>query len=437
MRLEFVGNKNEKGIHMIEKFKNMRNAVAEFAKKIKNEKARNTFLNCFYNTLETTTEILEDGTSYVFTGDIPAMWLRDSSVQVSAYLPFADIDEDVARLIFGLLLRQYRYIAIDPYANAFNKAPADYRHKDETGYDCEWVWERKFEIDSLLYPMWLTAKYYSVKKDKNVFGDEFVNAIQIILKVFETEQSHDEKSNYYFKRTGYYCADTLDNNGKGRKTKPCGLVWSAFRPSDDKCEFHYLIPSNMMIVSVFRNLAKCLTDAKLHTKIKERLLWFAEEVDIAIKEYAVVDSKYGKIYAFETDGYGNYNLMDDANVPSLLSLPYLEYCSPNDEIYLNTRNFIFSEDNKYYYKGKFADGVGSPHTPENYIWHIAIVMRILTSVDQEEKRKYYQILLNTDAEKGFMHEGFNKDNPKEYTREWFAWANTLFALATFDIYSNV
>ena len=164
---------------------------------------------------------------------------------------------------------------------------------------------------------------------------------------------------------------------------------------------------------------------------------FAEEVDIAIKEYAVVDSKYGKIYAFETDGYGNYNLMDDANVPSLLSLPYLEYCSPNDEIYLNTRNFIFSEDNKYYYKGKFADGVGSPHTPENYIWHIAIVMRILTSVDQEEKRKYYQILLNTDAEKGFMHEGFNKDNPKEYTREWFAWANTLFALATFDIYSNV
>lgn len=414
----------------------MRKKVDEFSSKIPDPAVKQMFLNCFYSTLDTTTEMLSDGTCYVFTGDIPAMWLRDSSVQVTGYLPYCNEDQDVKALIKGLIKRQMRYIIFDPYSNAFKKEPAEGGHKDKTDFQHDIIWERKFEVDSLCYPLWLINKYYQISGDESIFDPEFYAAYDLILKTFKIEQDHDELSPYYFMREGHYSGDSLDNQGKGAKSRKCGLIWSAFRPSDDKCKYHYLIPSNMMAVSVYRDFEEIF--AKLgNTGYAKQAGEFAREVDQAIKDYAVFEhKKYGKMYSFETDGYGNHNLMDDANVPSLLSLPYLGYCKKDDTLYLNTRNFILSGDNPYYYKGTAAKGVGSPHTPENYIWHIAIVMQMLTSGDEKEINECFETLIKSDGGRGVMHESFDKDDPKKFTREWFAWANTLFAIAVVKKYGK-
>ena len=407
----------------------MREEVDEISRKIKDEKIRKMFLECFYNTLETTTEYLPDGTTYVFTGDIPAMWLRDSSVQVSGYLLFAKRDNDVKEMIKGLIRRQFAFIQLDPYANAFNFTPHKDRHVDDTDFLHENVWERKYEVDSLCYPLWLLIEYYGRTRDKSVFDNEFIKTFETVLNTFIKEQKHAELSSYYFKRTGHWAFDTLDNDGKGSKTAYTGMIWSAFRPSDDKCKYHYLVPANQMVIAVFRRLIPIIKETLKNYDISKAEK-FVKEVEDGVQKFGITDvPAFGRIFAYETDGLGNYNLMDDANVPSLLSLPYLGYCAIDDEIYQNTKKFILSKANPYYFEGKYAKGVGSPHTPENYVWHIALAIQLLTSNDKDEIENCFKTLVATGADTGLMHEGFNVDDPGEFTREWFAWANTLFALA--------
>ena len=154
----------------------------------------------------------------------------------------------------------------------------------------------------------------------------------------------------------------------------------------------------------------------------------ANQIDEGIQTYGLYEHpKYGTIYAYETDGFGHYNLMDDANSPSLLSIPYIGYAPADAPIYQNTRRFILSTDNPYYYEGEAAKGIGSPHTPYGYIWHISLIMQILTSTDPAEIRECLETLSRTHAGTGLMHEGFHCDDPSRFTRPWFAWANTLFA----------
>ena len=119
--------------------------------------------------------------------------------------------------------------------------------------------------------------------------------------------------------------------------------------------------------------------------------------------------------------------MDDPNVPSLLALPYLGICEPADEIYLNTRRFILSESNPWYFKGSAAQGVGSPHTPDNYIWPIGLIIQGMTAEDPEERMPLLHTLVATDAGTFSMHESFDVDDPARFTRPWFAWADSLFA----------
>ena len=404
--------------------------VDEICSKYLNEypKLKKMYKQCFLNTLETTTELLEDGTTYVFTGDIPAMWLRDSSAQVSQYLNLCKTNKDMAKMVAGMLKRQFKYIQIDPYANAFNREANGNGHKDDTDSANDWIWERKYEIDSLCYPIWIAYKYYTTCGDENVFDDDFQAAVKEIIRVWKTEQKHDENSEYYFKRPGSP-VDDLHNNGKGMPTNYTGLLWSGFRPSDDVCKFNYLIPSNQFAVVVLGYLENIYTDILTNATVLEQITALKKEIEFGIEHYGtVLHPKYGKIYAYETDGFGNHVLMDDANVPSLLSLPYLGYCNMNDTIYQNTRNFILSEDNPFYFKGKYAKGVGSPHTPHGYIWHIGLIMQALTTENKEEVAGILKMLLATDADADCMHEAFNPDNPHEFTRPWFAWANSLFAI---------
>lgn len=384
---------------------------------------------CFLNTIETTVTQLEDGSYFVITGDIPAMWLRDSAAQLKPYVPYAKEDEDLQAILRSVIQKYTFYVRLDPYTNAFNSKPQrGYTEDDRSNFQSGWIWERKYEVDSLCAPLYLAHQYYQVTGDKSIFTEEFRLMIQTIADTFITEQRHDRSPYWFVREHAWAPSDTLPMNGRGRPVNFTGMTWSGFRPSDDSCKFGYLIPSNMMAAVALDYAGELLQAGFEDPALEARCESLAAEIRDGIETYGVCDHpKYGRIYAYETDGFGNYNLMDDANSPSLLSIPYIGYKPAEDPIYQNTRRFVLSQDNPYYFVGKAAKGIGSPHTPPRYIWHIGLVMQILTSLDPAEKRECLDMLARTHAGTNYMHEGFDADDPARFTRPWFAWANTLFA----------
>ena len=402
--------------------------IVETAAALKNKKLAWMFANCFPNTLDTTVYPNGEGDTFVYTGDIAAMWLRDSGAQVWTYMRFINEDDELRKMIAGVILRQMRCIIIDPYANAF------YKETDKVG---EWasdftkmlpgVHERKWEIDSHCYPIRLAYEYWQLSGDESIFADEWLQSIQLTIKTFREQQRKDGVGPYTFLRTTARAFDTLGNGGKGSPVKPVGLIVSSFRPSDDATVLQFLVPSNFFAVSSLRKAAEILDKVNKRDDIANECLQLAQEVEDALKEYAIYNHpRFGKIYAFEVDGFGNHLLMDDANVPSLLALSYLDKDFANDPIYLNTRKFVWSDSNPYFFKGKVAEGIGGPHVGYNMAWPMSIIMKALTSTDDTEIKECVEMLMNTDAGTGFMHESFDVDNPQNFTRSWFAWVNGLF-----------
>ncbi|MCH3994402.1 glycoside hydrolase family 125 protein [Prevotella cerevisiae] len=388
------------------------------------------FGNCYPNTLDTTVHYAKDGggdDTFVYTGDIHAMWLRDSGAQIWPYVQFAGKDPKLKSLIRGVIRRQLKCIDIDPYANAFNAGPTGSEwDSDETDMKPE-LHERKYEIDSLCYPIRLAYYYWQVTGDSSIFGPEWLTAVQKILKTFREQQRKGGLGPYHFMRKTDRALDTVQNDGYGAPVKPVGLIASVFRPSDDATTFLFLVPSNFMAVSSLRKASEILVKVNGRNDLSSECTSLADEVETALHKYAVYDHpKYGKIYAYEVDGFGNHLLMDDANAPSLLSLGYLDPSELKDPIYQNTRRFVLSGDNPYFFKGKVAEGIGGPHIGYDMVWPMSIIMRAMTSTDDSEIRQCIEMLERTDAGTGFMHESFHKDNPQKYTRPWFAWANTLF-----------
>ena len=416
-------------------------AIAEFQKNVKDKELGWLFNNCFPNTLDTTVTYGQKNgrpDTYVITGDIDAMWLRDSSAQVWPYMAFVGKDTKLKNLIAGVINRQTEYILKDPYANAF------YNDANKKG---EWtsdhtdmkpgVHERKYEIDSLCYPIRLAYNYWKNTGDTAPFDDNWVKAIQTTLKTFRDQQQKDGHNPYTFQRNTQFATDTRPLKGYGYPVKPVGLVCSAFRPSDDATVFSFLIPSNFFLVVSMKQAAEMLETIKKDTVTANELRALADEVEKAIKEYAVVKHpKYGDIYAFEVDGFGGHLLMDDSNVPSLLALPYLDAVNVNDSIYQNTRKFVLSEDNPFFFKGKVAEGIGGPHVGMDMIWPMSLVMRAYTTSDPNEIKDCIKMLKASHGGKGFMHESFHKDDAKNYTRDWFAWTNTLFGELLWDTYQK-
>lgn len=389
---------------------------------------------CFLNTIETTVKEQEDGTYFVITGDIEAMWLRDSSFQVMHYVRFAKESEELRSIIAGVIRRQAQQILSDPYANAFNEVPGRHGFEDKTEMN-EWIWERKYELDSLCGPIYLAYAYWKQTGASDIFDEKYGQALKRALTVIRTEQHH-EQSPYSFERFDCVPTDTLPCEGKGNPVGYTGMSWSGFRPSDDSCTYGYLIPSNMMAVKALGYVEEILraeyigkTDAdQCWEELAEEAGKLRQEIQAGIEKYGVKEHPvYGPMYVYETDGLGHVLCMDDANSPSLLAMPYLSYCSKDDERYQNTRKFILSKENPYYFSGTAADGVGSPHTPDQYVWHIGIIMQALTSTDREEIEHCLKELETTHDGTYRMHESFHKDHPEQYTRSWFAWANSLFA----------
>ena len=389
------------------------------------------FRNCFPNTLDTTVHFREDKDgnpdTFVYTGDIHAMWLRDSGAQVWPYVQFAAQDEHLRRMIAGVINRQFLSITIDPYANAFNDGPTG-GHWMTDGTDMNPNdHERKWEIDSQCYPIRLAHEYWKVTGDTSVFGDKWIDGMKAILATLREQQRKEGHGSYRFTRVTDRQLDTKCCNGMGNPVKPCGLIASSFRPSDDATTFEFLVPSNFFAVTSLRKAAEILETVNHDILMAGECRALADEVETALKENAVVyHPKFGNIYAFEVDGFGNSYLMDDANVPSLLALAYLGDVAPDNPVYRNTRRFVLSDSNPYFFKGTAGEGIGGPHIGYDMIWPMSIMMRAFTSTDDNEIRDCIVMLMNTDAGTGFMHESFHKDNPENFTRAWFAWQNTLF-----------
>lgn len=381
----------------------------------------------YANTLETTVKKIADDDNFILTGDIPAMWQRDSTCQVRPYLVMAQQIPEVSDFIRGVIKRQFFNMNHDPYANAFNSEPNNAGHQKDHTEMTPWIWERKFEIDSLCFPVQLAYLLFKNTGRIDHFDADFVSGIKKMLTVFETEQHHMTKSEYRFERDDDRPEDTLTHNGLGSPVKETGMIWSAFRPSDDACVYGYLVPANMFAVLVLDYVQEIFSSVLDDEKIVGRAKKLQTEIRTGIEEYGTTTNAAGeRIYAYETDGLGNYLIMDDGNVPNLLSAPYLHYVDLDDSTYINTRKTILSPENPYYYAGKYGKGLGSPHTPKNYIWHIALAIQGLTSNDQAEKARLLENMVQTTAGTNMMHEGFNVDNPKEYTREWFSWANMMY-----------
>ena len=404
--------------------------IKEIKAMLKNPYLAWMFENCFPNTLDTTVHFRKTNgkpDTFVYTGDIHAMWLRDSGAQVWPYVQLANNDPKLREMLEGVIRRQFICINIDPYANAFNDGPVGGEWQSDITDMKKELHERKWEIDSLCYPIRLAYHYWKVTGDTSIFDEVWTEAIANVLKTFKEQQRKEGVGPYKFQRRTERQLDTLNNNGNGAPVNPVGLIVSSFRPSDDATTLQFLVPSNFFAVTSLRKAAEILNAVNKDSNTAQQCLNLANEVETALKKYATYNHpKFGTIYAFEVDGFGNHLLMDDANVPSLLAMAYLGDVDIDDPIYQNTRRFVWSDSNPYFFKGAAGEGIGGPHVAYDMVWPMSIMMKAFTSQCDEEIKTCIEMLMTTDADTGFMHESFHKDDPKVFTRSWFAWQNTLF-----------
>jgi meiotically up-regulated gene 157 (Mug157) protein len=306
----------------------------------------------------------------------------------------------------GVVARQAKYILIDPYANAFSRTYG--------------VVERKFEVDSLLYPIWFAYDYYRQTGDRSIFTPEVRRAFGRVLTTLRDEQHHPKRS--------HYTHPQLANGGHGSAVRYTGMVWTGFRPSDDPVRYHFNIPVNMFAAVVMKDLTNVARDVWRDDAMARNAWGLSVEIQRGIEQFGTLTLKpFGRIYAYEVDGLGHANVMDDANVPSLLSIPYFGYLPKTNSLYLATRRFALSDRNPYYFRGKYAQGIGSPHTPHGYIWPLALCVQALTATDDREVDRVFSWIAVSDTGDHRLHESFNADWPETFTREDFAWPNALYA----------
>jgi len=392
------------------------------------------FAEAMLRTLRDAVVLEADGTAFVLTGDIPAMWLRDSAAQMRPYLALLDLDPGIGDVVAALVRRQSAQILHDPYANAFNRTPDGSGHQADRTAMTPAVWERKYEVDSLAFPLQLAHQLWAGTGRTDHLDGTFRRAAELAIATLRTEQDHDARSDYRFERDDCPPTDTLVRDGQGSPVAVTGMTWSAFRPSDDACVHHYNVPGNLFAAASLRDLAELARGPLDDPGLAERAEALAGELEDATRRHGVVDHpEHGRILAYEVDGLGHRLLMDDSNMPSLLSLPLTGGIDVDDPLYAATRRFVLSEDNPTFVRGATGDGLGSPHTPPRHVWPISAAVRGLTSTDPAEKRAVVASLLATDAGRGRMCESYHVDRPEVFTREWFSWADSMFCELVLDV----
>ncbi|KAI8376448.1 DUF1237 domain-containing protein [Radiomyces spectabilis] len=417
------------------------------------------FTNAYPNTLDTTiaqvaclntTRASCTPLSFVITGDINAMWLRDSANQLLPYLDYVKQDLSLKRLFLGAIYLQAQFINLDPYANAFSepRSLAVGSMGKRAVHLKPGVFEYKWEVDSLASFLGLSYQYWHATGDDTfVNSTSWMTAVESVIKVIHQEQEPTFDSvtgtplpTYYtFSQTTDRPTETQFLNGRGNPTRRTGLIKSLFRPSDDATIFPFFIPGNAMMSVELAHLAEVLEKSRYGNKIlANEASRLSTEIRNAIYKYGVVrHPDVGECFAYEVDGYGSSLIMDDANVPSLLSLSWLGFVNETDPIYQNTRRLVLSNANPYYFSGPRGAGIGGPHVGLSHAWPMSQIVRILTSTNDTEIIEALKIILHSTDDTGLIHESFNvfdDDNP--YTRSWFGWANGLFGQAILKIYNE-
>ena len=376
--------------------------------------------SCVERLFDQAAKRLDDDRIFISTGDIDAMWLRDSSFQIKPLIRFCNA-EPVAEFMRGVIRTQKFFISVDPYANAFNSSASGHCwHKDFEDQD-PWVFERKWEIDSLASFLDVSLGLAENSRDASHLDASWWRAAELVLETFEREQRHNPTS-YRLFRAGAPDHDHLSHGGFGAPFANCGLIWSAFRPSDDACELPFNVAQNAYAAAQLERLATFAEQP-----IAARGLRIANEIRGAIANLAVFDEGY----SYEVDGLGNSVNMDDANIPSLLSLPYLGFCDKDDEIYSKARRFVLSEKNPWFFSGEQVSHIGSPHTGANRVWPLAMAMEIITSQNVEiDKLNALAEIANKSVG---LHESVATDDVKDFTREWFSWAEMTYVDAVLTV----
>lgn len=366
---------------------------------------------------------LDDGTVFVLCGDIPAMWLRDSTWQLRPLLGVAATDEMTARVIGDVSRRQAQCVIADPYANAFNPEPNGRGWSSDFRDQSPWVWERKYELDSLTSFLDLALRLHDVTGYAEHLDGSFEIAASAAVGVIDHERRHDPRSYRLLRRNR---ADSLSHDGHGAPVGFTGMSWSGFRPSDDPCTYGYLVPSNAHAVVVLRKLADLDDSVFADSELKQRASALADGIEEGIRLFGPISVSGSTVLAYEVDGLGNQLQLDDANVPSLLSLPYLGWRTNSDAVYLRTRAHILSTANPNFVEGRAASGVGSGHTRRGNVWPLAIAMAALTSPEVDDVPAALDLLERTDGGTGRMHESFDANRPDRFTRSWFSWADMTY-----------
>ncbi|RHZ73828.1 hypothetical protein CDV55_105514 [Aspergillus turcosus] len=419
------------------------------------------FRNAFPNTLDTTIRWHTDGStatkmtkkdgaqwqgpqSFIVTGDINAEWLRDSTNQLSGYQALAKKDKALYNLILGAINTQAEFVIQSPYCNAFQPPPPSGIQPTSNGqtdtvhpaYEPSVVFECKYELDSLAHFLTLGTQFFENTGSTEFLTDRWYMALNTLLKVLDAqsqptfdEQGQYVTNQYTFQRLTTAGTETLSLGGIGNPlNNGTGLIRSAFRPSDDATILGFFIPPNAMMSVQLKRTADAIKAAGGSTDLVKELRQRSEELDEAVKKHGIVNHpKYGDVFAFEVDGYGSRILMDDANIPSLLSLPLLGYVDEKDHVYRNTRKMILDKSgNPYYLTGSAFHGIGGPHIGLQNAWPMSLLVQALTSDSDAEITECINLVRNSSL-LGLVHESINVNNIKDYTRPWFAWANSVFA----------
>ncbi|KAK7208065.1 hypothetical protein BZA70DRAFT_233992 [Myxozyma melibiosi] len=435
--------------------KEVERVIKEVTGRIPDVDLSRLFENCFPNTLDTTVRWHVPGRSpqsFIVTGDINAEWIRDSTNQLSPYLPLAKVDNDIRTLILGAIHTQAEFLTFSPYCNAF-QPPAQSHLKPSSNdqsdnvnppYDPSLVFECKYELDSLASFLNLANMYFEQTGDASFVGSDpyFLEALKNVLQVLDEqalttydENGNDRRNRYIFQRQTNVGTETLALQGAGNPTNlNTSLIRSAFRPSDDATILQFFIPANAF-VAVELKRAKKLLAAGGYAKMADELFSRGEKIENGVWEHGVYEHKvYGKVFAYEVDGYGSIINMDDANLPSLLSLPLLGFVDAKDEVYQNTRRMLLSKaGNPYFLKGPEFAGIGGPHIGVRYAWPMSLLTLIRTSDDDVEIAAALDLVKKTTGGLGLMHESVNVRRARDYTRSWFAWCNSEFGKTILDL----
>ncbi|KAI9681032.1 MAG: hypothetical protein M1822_007106 [Bathelium mastoideum] len=445
--------------------------ITDITTKMRDKDLARIFENAFPNTVDTTVRWHTDGTgkrsqqalmnwrdqskwqgaqSFIVTGDIDAEWLRDSTNQLRQYQPLAKKDKKIFNLILGAINTQAEFVIESPYCNAFQPPPPSGLSPVNNNQDDEVhpapepsvVFECKYELDSLAHFLSLSNQFYAQTESTTFINARWLKALDVLLRTldeqetptFDPKTSSLNKNKYTFKRKTQAGTETLTLNGNGNPLNSgTGLIRSAFRPSDDATTLGFFIPANAMIAAELKKTAAILrknSDGVRSDKLQAR----GERIEAGVWEYGVVThKKYGQVFAYEVDGYGSQIIMDDANLPSLLALPLMGFVDKDDKVYQNTRKMILEKGgNPYYLKGKEFRGIGGPHIGLQNAWPMSLLVQAMTSDDDDEILDALE-LVKQASPLGLIHESINVNRVKEYSRSWFAWANSVFAQTILDL----